>query len=61
MYRELLMNNQLKENRKMETLEQLFIKYNVPHNVSFMCKVQTLISIHNLSYDMILKLYREHK
>lgn len=45
----------------METLEQLFIKYNVPHNVSFMCKVQTLISIHNLSYDMIFKLYREHK
>ena len=45
----------------MENLEQLFIKYNVPHNVSFLCKVQTLITMHECDYDMILKLYREHK
>lgn len=60
MYRELLMNNQLKGN-KMETLEQLFIKYNVPRHLSFIAKVQTLITMHECDYDMILKLYREHK
>lgn len=45
----------------MENLEQLFIKYNVSRHLSFMAKVQTLITMHECDYDMILKLYREHK
>ena len=42
----------------MENLEQLFIKYNVSRHLSFMAKVQTLITMHECNYDMILQLYR---
>tara|TARA_R110001599_G_scaffold312616_1_gene520192 strand:- start:225 stop:374 length:150 start_codon:yes stop_codon:yes gene_type:complete len=42
-----------------ETLEQLFFKYDVPTNISFLAKVQTLLSKHNCKYDKIIKMYNE--
>lgn len=41
----------------MSPLESLFNKYNVRADISYLAKVQTLISIHNLSYDYVMKLY----
>ena len=38
-------------------LDQLFVKYNVPTNISFIARVQTLISKHNCNYDIIIDLY----
>ena len=35
---------------KDKELECLFIKHNVPNNISFLAKVQTLLSKHNCKY-----------
>ena len=41
-------------------LEDLFIKYNVPDNISFLARVQTLLSKHNCKYDNIMLLYNNY-
>jgi len=42
-------------------LESLFIKYNVRTDISFLAKVQTLISLHNCNYDKIMLLYNQRR
>lgn len=44
----------------MEELQQLFIKYNVRTDISFIAKVQTLLSLHNCNYDYIMLLYNNY-
>jgi hypothetical protein len=38
-------------------LENLFLKFNVPKDISFLAKVQTLISKHDCNPDYIKRLY----
>ena len=40
--------------------EFLFAKHSVPTNISFLAKVQTLISKHNYKYDYIMQLYNDY-
>lgn len=44
----------------MKELQQLFIKYNVRTDISFIAKVQTLLSLHNCNYDYIMLLYNNY-
>ena len=44
---------------KDKELECLFVKHNVPNNISFLAKVQTLLSKHNCKYDYIMSLYNK--
>ena len=41
----------------MNELESLFNKFSVPKDISYLAKVQTLISIHNVPYDYVMKYY----
>ncbi len=43
----------------MSELESLFKKYNVATGMSYLARVQTLISRHKLQYDTILELYNK--
>ena len=45
----------------MTSLENLFKQYNVRTDISFLAKVQTLISLHNCNYDKIMLLYNQRK
>ena len=44
----------------MELLK-LLKQYQVPSNISFIAQVQTLISEHNLNYDLVMSHYDTYK
>ena len=44
----------------MELLK-LLKQYQVPSNISFIAQVQTLISEHNLNYDLVMTHYDTYK
>ena len=52
--------NSIKPDR-LSTLESLFNGYSVPSNLPLITRVQYLISMYDLDYDLIIKLYEEYK